>query len=547
MKRFLDKGFFATIPALFTLLISFYFILTSSFLFDDWGSLLTANGSYGDSLDNWEEIWAIRPLSWVAIPAIINVFGNNAILYFSLNYSLFLASVLMLGYSLSTILSRNLIFLFLFISAAPSISSTVLLSPVNQLETTLSFIVIALLALLISKSQLGPYTTLLVYFLFPTVALFFYESLIGVLVLPLLITYFLHRNTLIFALAGLTLSVSVVFIWQKIVVLEFVAQDFSRIKGLNLGAFASYLYAVIPGYFFNLVAAITYTSVNFVLFLLLLASLFFKIFYSISLLEIKSTPEKNGGRGGKVVLVFIAVGFLASGFLYFLSGLVADSSGYPNRTLLGFNILLGVLTWVLLERNTRLIVRTLASFLIAANLVWFFQISVESNRASNERIEQLGRISLSLQNIDSQIGKSDLIFLDIPCFMPNSYSRIFVFCANWDLDSALRLSGYQGPEILLTNSSSTYFDEKSELRMGGAKIDVGKSILFDFDGEKLITVGEYNTPIDLYLKNKERFTRTNLSEIEGAGSNCLTSGVLLSNDLDLKSKLDCLRDPFPLH
>ena len=83
--------------------------------------------------------------------------------------------------------------------------------------------------------------------------------------------------------------------------------------------------------------------------------------------------------------------------------------------------------------------------------------------------------------------------------------------------------------------------------MGGARIDVGKSVLFDFDGEKLITVGEYNTPIDLYLKNKERFTRTNLSEIEGAGSNCLTSGVLLGNDLDLKSKLECLRDPFPLH
>ena len=110
MKRFLNKGFFATIPALSILLTSFYFIFTSSFLFDDWGSLLTASGSYGDSLDNWKEIWAIRPLSWVTIPAIIGIFGNNAILYFSLNSSLFLASVLILGLSLSSILSRNLIF-----------------------------------------------------------------------------------------------------------------------------------------------------------------------------------------------------------------------------------------------------------------------------------------------------------------------------------------------------------------------------------------------------------------------------------------------------
>ena len=547
MKRFLNKGFFATIPALSILLTSFYFIFTSSFLFDDWGSLLTASGSYGDSLDNWKEIWAIRPLSWVTIPAIIGIFGNNAILYFSLNSSLFLASVLMLGLSLSSILSRNLIFVFLIISSAPAISSTVLLSPVNQLETTLSFIVIAFLSLLVSQSKLGSYTTLIVYFLFSTVALFFYESLVGVLVLPLLITYFLQRKTLIYAMAGLALSLSVVFVWQKIVVLEFVAQDFSRIKGLNLGAFASYMYAVIPGYFFNLIAVITHTYVNSVIFLLLLASLFFKIFYPVTALKTKNPPENNRNYETKVVLVFIAFGFLASGFLYFLSGLVADSSGYPNRTLLGFNLLLGVLTWIILGTNSRIVSRFLASFLIAANLVWFLQISLESSRASGERVEQLARVSSGLQSIDSQANKNDLIFLDVPCFMPNSYSRVFLFCANWDLDSALRLRGYEGPKILLTNSSSTYFEEESELRMGGVRVDLGKSLLLELAGDGLFNLGEYSTPIDLYLNNKERFRRTNLSEIEGSNSNCLTSGVLLRNELGLKSKLDCLRDPFPLH
>ena len=547
MKRVLEKRFVTTIPVLFILLISFYFILTSSFLFDDWGSLLTANGSYLDSLHNWKEIWAIRPLSWVTIPAIIGFFGNNAILYFSLNSSLFLASVLMLGFSLSSILSRNLIFVFLIISAAPAISSTVLLSPVNQLETTLSFIVIAFLALLVSHSKLGPYTTLIVYFLFSTVALFIYESLVGVLVLPLLITYFLQRKTLMYAIAGLTLSLAVVFVWQKIVVLEFVAQDFSRIKGLNLGAFSSYMYAVIPGYFFNLISVITHTYINFVIFLFLLISLFLKIFYSVTALESKNAPEYNRSYEDRVVLVFLAFGFLASGFLYFLSGLVADSSGYPNRTLLGFNLLLGVLTWIILENNSRLIVRFLASILIAANLVWFFQVSLESSRASIKRVEQLARISSGLQSIDSQASKNDLIFIDAPCFMPNSYSRVFLFCANWDLDSALRLRGYEGPKILLTNSSSTYFEEQSELRMGGERVDVGKSSLLKLAGDRLVKLGEYSTPIDLYINNRERFSRTNLSEIEGSESNCLTSGLLLQSDMSLKNKLGCLRDPFPLH
>ena len=83
--------------------------------------------------------------------------------------------------------------------------------------------------------------------------------------------------------------------------------------------------------------------------------------------------------------------------------------------------------------------------------------------------------------------------------------------------------------------------------MGGVKVDVGKSVLFALSGERLINLGEYSTPIDLYLNNRERFTRTNLSEIEGSKSNCLTSGLLMQSDLSFKSKLDCLRDPFPLH
>jgi hypothetical protein len=172
---------------------------------------------------------------------------------------------------------------------------------------------------------------------------------------------------------------------------------------------------------------------------------------------------------------------------------------------------------------------------------------LESNRASNERIEQLEKISLSLQDRDSQTETDSLIFLDIPCFMPNSFSRVFIFCANWDLDSALRLRGYQGPKILLTNSSSTYSEEESELRMGGVAVDGGKSVLFEFTEKGLTIIGAYKDPIDLYLNNKERFTRTNLSEIEGSQDNCLTSGALIRTDLNLKSKLDCLRDPFPLH
>jgi hypothetical protein len=430
---------------------------------------------------------------------------------------------------------------------APSISSTVLLSPVNQLETTFSFIVIALLALLISKSNLGPYATLFAYFIFPTVALFFYESLIGTLILPLLITYFINRKTLKFALLGLVLSVSVVFVWQKIIVLEFVAQDFSRIKGLNLGAFVSYIYAVIPGYFFNLVAVTKYTQLNLVIFLLLFASLFLKIIYMTSKTKLMAIPYEERQTQRTAVPVFIGLGMLANGILYFLSGLVADSSGYPNRTLLGFNILLGVLAWHVLERKSRLFFRLLTSFLIAANLVWFFQVSFESNRASQQRIEQLEKISISLQDIDRQSGIDDLIFLDIPCFMPDTYSRVFIFCANWDLDSALRLRGYQGPKILLTKSSSTYSADESELRMGGIKIEKRKSTLMEFTEERLSIIGQYSDPINLYLNNKERFSRTNLSEIEGSRNNCLTSGALIRSDLNLKSKLDCLRDPFPLH
>lgn len=263
--------------------------------------------------------------------------------------------------------------------------------------------------------------------------------------------------------------------------------------------------------------------------------------------KLMALPYKERQTQRTAVPIFIGLGTLASGILYFLSGLVADSSGYPNRTLLGFNILLGVLAWHVLEIQPRFIFRLLASLLIAANLVWFFQVSLESNRASQQRNEQLEKISINLQEIDRQSEIDDLIFLDIPCFMPETYSRVFVFCANWDLDSALRLRGYQGPKILLTKSSSTYSADESELSMGGIKIDKRESTLMEFTEDGLNIIGQYSDPINLYLNNKERFSRTNLSEIEGSRNNCLTSGALIRGDLSMKSKLDCLRDPFPLH
>lgn len=529
------------------LVISFIFILNSQFLFDDWGSILTASSSYKDSLGNWMNIWAIRPLSWVTIPAIIQLFGANATLYFLLNSFLFLFSISLITKSFSNILGRSFSFVFLLVSLSPAIASTVLLSPVNQLETTFSFLFIAILTLIVSKYNIGQISTFFVFLSFSFVALLFYESLIGILALPLFASYVLRRKTFIYSLLGTILSVFLVFVWQKFVVLLFVEEDFSRIKGLSFSAVASFMYAAVPGYFFNLVAAITLNKVNFLIFMILIASLTLGIkgVKGISINSDLSSPDAI--KATRILLLFLAFGVLATGSLYFLSGLVADTSGYANRTMLAFNLLIGILLWATLAKQRSFFVTCIFSFIIASNLVWFFQVSIEGFRASNERIIQLEAIKSELDLIPVGIVNPELIFLDTPCFMPNSFSRVFLFCANWDLDSALRLRGYQGSQILLTNSSSTYSTEDAKLVMGGVSIPSYESRLFSFQGDRLLYKGQYRDPMKLFLDNRGRFTRVNLPEIEGSKNNCLINGTLFGPNSTLMGNLTCIRDPFPLH
>ena len=535
------------LPSYLILIISFIFILNSQFLFDDWGSVLTASSSYKDSLNNWVNIWAIRPLSWVTIPAVIQLFGSNATLYFLLNSFLFLFSILLITKSLSILLGQNLRFVFLLVSLSPAIASTVLLSPVNQLETTLSFSLIAILSLIVSKCRLNRITAFLVFFTFSFLALLFYESLVGILVIPLFASYILCRRAFLYSLFGVIVSVFLVFLWQKLIVLQFVEEDFSRIKGFNLSAVASFMYAIAPGYFFNLLAAITLNVINFLVFLTLIASLTWGI------KEIKKAPSHSRLSSpdvikvSKVLVYFIILGALATGSLYFLSGLVADSSGYANRTLLAFNLLVGLFLWVILEKRQKFVITLLSSFLIASNLVWFFQVSIEGFRASNERIFQLNTLKTELELLPIGTASSELIFLDTPCFMPNNFSRVFLFCANWDLDSALRLRGYQGSPILLTNSSSTYLEKGSNLIMGGVKIPNHGSHLYSFNGDRIVYKGQFSAPTELFMRNRSLFTRVNLPEIEGKKNNCLLNGTLLSQNSTLLDNLNCLRDPFPLH
>jgi hypothetical protein len=159
-------------------------------------------------------------------------------------------------------------------------------------------------------------------------------------------------------------------------------------------------------------------------------------------------------------------------------------------------------------------------------------------------------VFLEKQGID--IGKTRNLFVDVPCMLTPSLSRTVVFCANWDLDSALRLRGYSGPPVYVASSSSLFDEATQTLTMGDTPVVKAKTLLLVRDKSGFFKSYAFDSPVSMLESNANIFTRRNLREIEGSSMNCLNflrdRHNWLSNNWDQqKRNLTCLSDPFPLH
>lgn len=531
----------------FLLVCHIRLMLNSGFIFDDWGSILTASSGYLQSIQNWTPIWLIRPLSLIILPAIISFFGSLASAYFLLNFLLIYFSLYMLVLSLKDYMSAKSKQIFILLALAPTVASTSLLSSVNQLEMSFSLLFMASYAWVCTmryKSKLYFYirSTLLV-----IVSMFFYEVTLPLVVVPMFLSWKKSREALLITVYSILSALSIVTLWQKILVPNFVPRDLSRISTLNLESGATYVYQIFVGIPLKLLTGVLYSNLTLIVFLISLTGILV-----IQLRKVAESASKSENEKIFVLNSFLGLGFFIALLLFLFSGLIADTSSYSNRLIFS--------TWLLLSLTiainaplwkSRLAIICTAIFM-ASNLANFSQTVNEAIAAKSERNQIVTSMNAFIKRQGISFEQTKSVFVDVPCLLTPSLSRTVVFCANWDLDSALRLEGYDGPPVYVASSSSLYDESNQTLTMGDSPIENAQTLLLVRSKSGFFQSFTFDDPVSMFDSNSTIFSRRNLREIEGSNMNCLNflrdSKNWLNTELKQQKKnLTCLSDPFPLH
>ncbi len=519
----------------------------SGFLFDDWGSILTASAGYIQGIQNWCSIWLIRPLSLIVLPGIITLFGSNPAAYFILNSSIIFFSTRLIAYSLNRYLASENRWLFYLLVFAPTIASTSIFSPVNQLEMSLSFLFISIYTWQSSRIVKSRIISRISEFLLVTIGILFYEVTLPLVVISLFLAFLRSKKEFLFSLIPLMSALICVTFWQKIIVPSVLSTDLSRINSINLLSGATYLYQLVIGVPIKLLTGIYYSETTLISFLSILILLSVFLFRSRGELYFSQEKKKLW-----VFNVFIGIGFSVAFSLFLFSGLAGDTSSYSNRLFFSTWVLISLVIAVNVSFSRSKILMAVALVLLAANLANFTQTTGEAIRATESREEILNSVSAYMGDQNLSASQYLSIFVDIPCTLAPSLSKTVVFCANWDLDSALRLNGYKGPPVYITSSSAKFDAATGRLTMGDAYIQNGPTLLLVGGHRNNFQEKTFSNPRALFESEINLFVRNDLEIKEGSKLSCLNSvrnpkNWLLLDIANLKANLSCLADPFPLH
>lgn len=437
-----------------------FFILNGNFLVDDWGQL--SNGiSLLDQINSWKSLWAYRPISWVAIPTFLNLFNDNFILLAIFHLSLYLFSVFQLisWKKLEFNLFQKRIAGLLLLS--PVFASSFILSPVNQLSASLSFLFFGLGLFYERKtSQTG--TTLPITYVFFLLSLLCYE-----ISLPLIFTHYLFvitsdpkRHYRLLAFPSIVLML--VF-WQKIVAVYLFSSDFSRLEGLSPIPLLSFVVT----YFISIPLALFEGLFKFYFFALLLSIFLYFIYHRAGVDLGKVKFEKN-------ILLTLLIGLFSSSSLFLFSGRYSLIEGYQNRGLTSSWILFSLMLVALL-RSRKILLSLVIILVTSINYILFVDKIVEAVRASDVGESVVGQI-LNQETLVNRVPQT--IIVDIPCLLTNSSFRSEVFCTSWDLRGALLSKGLQIPNVWVTEDALSTF-------------------LIDLDSKESIQIVTFNEEFEL--------------------------------------------------
>ena len=431
-------------------LVTWY--LGSTFLVDDWGQLVVQDEMYWETVSNWKELWGYRPLSLLLLPLLIQVLGDSWFLFAGVQLFLYLLTVILFFWVLAP--SKNMLprAIGLMLASAPAVASTVIFSPVNQMVATLSMIFAAMGHLALVK--IAPSNRVRLHLILATI--FFTMSLLTYEVALPLIAYSVLTNSLGLystnqspsrglglirwryfvpaAIAGVG-----AIIWQKVIAPLVFQSSFSRLSGFSLDSMLTTVYTLLVSIPSNLVRI----ALEYPLALILTAAFLFAVFSMVR--KNQSLLEATEANQRKIIFAGVCTLLLAVLMMSF-SGQAADHTGYINRGMsliwLPLALLLGPLF-----AGKKPATLAIASLLVASNSVWFSERVMESNTASDLRLEVVRELSR-----DSTLkGRNGLdggtLVVDVPCALPGSESGVEIFCTSWDLRGALELEGIRFAKV----------------------------------------------------------------------------------------------------
>lgn len=406
---------------------------------DDWGQL--SNGvSLIDHINSWESLWAYRPISWIAIPTLLSLFNDNFIMLAIFHLSLYLFSVFQLvsWEKLKFNLFQKRIAGVLLLS--PVFASTFILSPVNQLSASLSFLFFGLGLFYERKTSQTRARLPITYVLF-LLSLLCYE-----ITLPLIFTHFLFvvmtdpkKHYRLMAFPSIVL---ILVFWQKIVAVYLFSSNFSRLEGLSPIPLLSF----VATYFISIPLVIFEGLFDYYFFALLLSIFLYFIYRREGVEQGKVKFEKN-------TLLTLLIGFFSSSSLFLFSGRYSLIEGYENRGLTSSWILFSLMLVALLS-SRKFWVSLLVVLVTSVNYILFVDKMGEALKASDLGKSVVGQI-LNQKTLVNRVPQT--IIVDIPCLLPNSSFQSEVFCTSWDLRGALLNKGLQIPNVWVTEDALLTF------------------------------------------------------------------------------------------
>ena len=412
-----------------------YFIVNGNFLVDDWGQL--SNGvPLVNQISSWQSLWAYRPISWLVLPTILNLFNDNFTLLAILHISLYIFSVFQLvsWEKLNFNLAQKYLASILLLS--PVFASTFILSPVNQLSASVSLFLFAL-GLMCEKTGDKTRRALFMTYFFFLLSLLSYE-----ISLPLIFTHYLFivlaKPRSILRISVLPVVIALVVFWQKIIAVNLFNSDNSRLDNLSVIPFVSFILTYLVSIPMALIEGVFDKPYLVPAFLVLIAM----VFRSFNIREANFSVN----RQTKTVLFF---GFLSSGLLFLLSGRYSLIDGYQNRGLTSSWILFSLLLISFLNQRKNLIM-ILILFVVSVNYVLFVGKIGDSVQAGEVRKTVVTQI------LDKELlvnGSSSTIILDLPCLLPTYSFRTEIFCASWDARGALVNKGLGFDDVFVTGDT----------------------------------------------------------------------------------------------